>query len=285
MQLTKEIFEKLQQSVDFFKSFSNGELLALLKLAATEVFDGESVIFKEGTRGDKMYIILSGDVRISRPIGGGKEEVLVVLKSGACFGEMGIIDQSPRSARATADKARVVLLSIKESVLSSGSSPLIAFKLYRAFSVMLAGRVRETNIKLQDVSEQSRSTASQMKDLLKKKTTGGEGTSFEGAILTHTDLSGAFLNNSNFKGANLVKAHFSDAKFKETNFTNAHMAGATLENLEFNAVKFANVDLSASTLKDCKFNQCTFSGTNLSASDLSSSVAEAISKTDSKAKR
>jgi len=283
MQLTKEIFTKLQQSVDFFQSFSNGELLALLKLASTEVFEADAVIFKEGTRGDKMYIILSGDVRISRPIGGGKEEVLVVLKSGACFGEMGIIDQSPRSARATADQSKAVLLSIKESVLSSSSS-LIAFKLYRAFSVMLAGRVRETNGKLQEVSEQARATNSQMKDLLKKKTTGGEGSSFEGAVLAHADLSGAFLNNSNFKGANLVKSHISDAKLKETNFTNARMAGSTLENLEFNEVKFANVDLSAALLKDCKFNQCSFTGTNLTGADLSESVSQSISESDPKAK-
>ncbi|OGH01827.1 MAG: hypothetical protein A2600_10555 [Candidatus Lambdaproteobacteria bacterium RIFOXYD1_FULL_56_27] len=273
MQLTKEIFTKLQSSVDFFKSFTNGELLALLKLASTEVFEADQIVFKEGTRGDKMYIILSGTVRISRPIGGGKEEVLVKLTGGACFGEMGIIDQSPRSARATADGGTTVLLSIKESLLSQ-SNTLIAFKLFRNFSITLAGRLRETNEKLQGSSERDRNSSAKMKELVKKKLESDS--SLAGADLSGADLSGCFLNNANFKDANLIRAKLSDAKLKETNFTGAKMSGATLQNLEFNEVKFANVDLSASVMKDCKFNNCTFSGTNLSGADLSSSLASVV---------
>ncbi|MDT8446464.1 MAG: pentapeptide repeat-containing protein [bacterium] len=275
MQLTKEIFQKLQTSVDFFKSFSNGELLGLLKLAATEVFDPDEVIFKEGTRGDKMYIILAGTVRISRPIGGGKEEVLVKLGPGACFGEMGIIDQSPRSARATADGDKAVMLTIKESVLSQ-SNTLIAFKLFRNFATTLAGRLRETNEKLQETAQKDRSSSQQMKDLIKKKVEGGEGVNFQGAALNNADLSGCFLNNANLKEAVLVKARMSETKLKEANFTDANMTSAHFENIEFNEANFSNVMLAAAVFKDCKFNNCHFKAVNLSGADLSSSVADAI---------
>ena len=94
MQLTKEIFTKLKENVVFFQNFNDGELLALLKSTQREVYEDNEVVFKEGARGDKMYIIISGSVRIARNIGRNQEEVLVTLESGSLFGEMGPIDHN-----------------------------------------------------------------------------------------------------------------------------------------------------------------------------------------------
>lgn len=275
MQLTKEIFQKLQTSVDFFQSFSNGELLGLLKLAATEVFEDDEIIFKEGTRGDKMYIILAGTVRISRPIGGGKEETLVKLQPGACFGEMGIIDQSPRSARATASDGKAVLLSIREHVLSQ-SNTLIAFKLFRNFATTLAGRLRETNEKLQESAQKDRNSSQQMKDLIKKKVEGGEGVNFSSADLTGADLSGTFLNNANLKEAQLTGATLRETKLKQANFNDANLIKAQITDVEFNAVQFKGANFTAAQFENCKFNNCRFEAVNLAGADLSSSMGEVI---------
>ena len=106
MQLNKEIFTRLKESVVFFSNFNDGELLALLKSTQREVFEDNEIVFKEGTRGDKMYIVIAGQVKISRSIGRNQEEVLATLDAGALFGEMGPIDESPRSARATAGATR-----------------------------------------------------------------------------------------------------------------------------------------------------------------------------------
>lgn len=54
-------------------------------------------IFKEGDEGDLMYVILEGEVLI---IAGG--QVVDELSKGDLFGEMALIDRSPRSASATA---------------------------------------------------------------------------------------------------------------------------------------------------------------------------------------
>ena len=57
-------------------------------------------IFAEGDKGDRFYLILDGAVRISRMVPGMGEEALAVLKNGAYFGEMALIDDFPRSAHA-----------------------------------------------------------------------------------------------------------------------------------------------------------------------------------------
>ncbi len=65
------------------------------------------VIFKEGDVSDNAYIIKTGQVEISK--GAGKQKaVLAILKDGDIFGEMGLIEDKPRSATATAlDEVRM----------------------------------------------------------------------------------------------------------------------------------------------------------------------------------
>lgn len=60
------------------------------------------VVFKEGSQGDKIYIIKEGAVKITLQ-SGEKMVTLAVLNKGACFGEMAVISSIPRVASATAD--------------------------------------------------------------------------------------------------------------------------------------------------------------------------------------
>jgi len=151
MQVSTELLAKINESIDFFESFTPGELMALLLVAKEEMFEPDEVVFKEEAEGEKMYIIKEGAVRITRSLDD-NEEVLGTLDVGGCFGEMAIIDDSPRSATATADKDGATLLSFKEGVLSERNQ-LVAFKLYRNLATMLAERLRETNDKLHEATK------------------------------------------------------------------------------------------------------------------------------------
>ena len=73
-----------------------GEFLKPLELA-----DG-AVVFEEGSRGEGLYFVSSGQIRISKKIAGGKSKDLAVLGPGDCFGEMALVETIARSATATA---------------------------------------------------------------------------------------------------------------------------------------------------------------------------------------
>jgi CRP-like cAMP-binding protein len=265
MQLSKEIFVKLKQSVSFFASLSDGELLALLKLAVSESFADGEVVFKEGSRGDKMYIILSGTVRISKNIGGKMEKELAKLTSGACFGEMGIIDQSPRSAGATVEGGPAALLVINENLLSE-KNILLAYKLYKSFSIMLAQRLRETNDKLQSAAVGDRDTSAQLKALLKKRLEKGQ--SLQGANLRGADMKDVFLNNANLENAILIEAKFSETRCKQTNFSNAKFVGSELKSITFDHANFEGADFTGARFTDVDFISCNLKGANFTAAEL-----------------
>ena len=89
--------------VELVPSFTtDGEAPRVTELAAGDV------LFEEGSWGDRIYVIESGDMEIVRRREDGDEERLTVLRPGAFFGEMGPLFQLPRSATARAATAAVV---------------------------------------------------------------------------------------------------------------------------------------------------------------------------------
>ena len=96
------LLSKFRDQVELFSSFTNEEILTVLKISSDKLtLAANEIIFREGSPGNKMYVILAGEVAISRSLGLEGEEELARLSNGQIFGEMGLIDAAPRSARAT----------------------------------------------------------------------------------------------------------------------------------------------------------------------------------------
>ena len=78
----------------------------LLEQIAPEVrvvqLEPGEVIFREGDRGDLLYLVGEGSVKISKIGRGGAQETLGFIQPGNFFGEMALLDGEPRSAMATA---------------------------------------------------------------------------------------------------------------------------------------------------------------------------------------
>jgi CRP-like cAMP-binding protein len=135
--------------VPFFDGLTR-EALALIAEATTEeVHATGTKIFQYGDPGDKLFILLEGKVRISREVAGMGEEALAVLGPGEVFGEMSILDESPRSADARVHERCRLLVITKEAF-----DDLLFLHKDLAFEVLwncvriLSTRLRETNEKL-----------------------------------------------------------------------------------------------------------------------------------------
>jgi signal transduction histidine kinase len=72
-------------------------------------YDEGDVIFSEGDRGDCLFLVCEGNVKISKLGRAGQQETLGFIQPGNFFGEMALIDGQPRSAQATSAAGRTVL--------------------------------------------------------------------------------------------------------------------------------------------------------------------------------
>ena len=97
------------------------------------------VIFKEGESGNLMYVILEGEIEILKSVAG-SHKTLSVLGKGEFFGEMSLLDDSPRSATAMCSKeAKLLVMSDDQLDSYISSNPDFAVKMIRNLARRLRG--------------------------------------------------------------------------------------------------------------------------------------------------
>ena len=126
------------------------EINFLATLSKEERVAPNDYIFREGEEGDRLYIVLEGEIIISKHILGAGEEALAVLGRGEYFGEMALIDRQPRSADAKAHEHGAVVLSISREVLEGilDIQKVSSLRLLRLLCNLVAKRLREVDDKL-----------------------------------------------------------------------------------------------------------------------------------------
>lgn len=136
----------LLRGVAIFKDLDDGELARVAEVCRTKEFVSGEYIFKEGEAGNRLYLIVSGDVRISRVVPGSGEEALAVLKPGALFGEMSVFDRSERSTDAISNGGtKVLTISRSDFDLLLDFNRELAYKVLWSCVRLLSGRLRSTN--------------------------------------------------------------------------------------------------------------------------------------------
>jgi len=73
-----------------------------------EQFEKNEVIFKQGSQGDKFYLIVEGSVKVTA-IRQKKLYILSLLKAGAWFGEIALLRDTPRTATIECEEASMLL--------------------------------------------------------------------------------------------------------------------------------------------------------------------------------
>lgn len=91
-----------------FKYISDNDIRTISKSFKEESFPANTIIFNENTRGERLYLILEGSVKVTKIIKNDVETQLAILGKGEFFGEMELVEDQPRSARTTAIENTIV---------------------------------------------------------------------------------------------------------------------------------------------------------------------------------
>ena len=99
----------------------------------SRTFNEGEIIFSEFEVGDTFYLIQSGRVQLVK-LAGDVERMLDILQPSEMFGEMAILENSPRSATAIAlDEVKVLEFNSQNFEILLLGNPLIALKLLKMF--------------------------------------------------------------------------------------------------------------------------------------------------------
>ncbi len=108
-------------------------------------YNHSEIIFEEGSIGNEMYVVHSGKVQLFRSPNGSEVPVAVVER-GQFFGEMALVDSSPRSAsaRALVENTRLISLDKDKFLFLVSHQPAFALKLMHE----LCMKIRELSQKV-----------------------------------------------------------------------------------------------------------------------------------------
>lgn len=94
---------KFRIAMDWLLSFALPRELAQINVDPSdslmrEHFEAGEVVFQQGDLGDRMYIVVDGEVEVVQSAEAQHERVLATLRAGEWFGEMALINDEPRAA-------------------------------------------------------------------------------------------------------------------------------------------------------------------------------------------
>jgi CRP/FNR family transcriptional regulator, cyclic AMP receptor protein len=138
-------------SSDLFSAMSEEDIEMLFALCQRREFFEGDLIFAEHDHGEELFIIESGRVRISKAVSLSSDHTLGVVERGGILGEMAVIENTNRSATASAQTDGAVLAmdaDVFQTLLAE--KPELGLKVLRGLALTFVRRLRLTNNLLSD---------------------------------------------------------------------------------------------------------------------------------------
>lgn len=131
------------RGIPIFEGLSRRELAAIENILHKRQYRSGETIFRQGEPAVGMYMIVEGRVMIvSEP---GPHE-LAELKDGDFFGELALLDDSPRSATAVADGPCRLLGFFQPDLFAlADRNPKLGFRIVTHLARIMGQRLRKSN--------------------------------------------------------------------------------------------------------------------------------------------
>lgn len=139
----------LLRKVPLFEVLKDEDLEAIARVTITRSYDKDQGIILAEEEGDALFIIASGQVKVSIVSEDGREVILSLLGEGAVFGELSLLDGKPRSANVVATQDTALYMVRRADFLQLVYKvPQIAIGLLAE----LAARLRKTDRKIEGLA-------------------------------------------------------------------------------------------------------------------------------------
>jgi len=134
------------KNVPLFSGLPREDIAKILGKLEEKSFAAGATVFSQGEKGDSFYIVQSGAVQVVLQSAGGRSEVISVLGPQDCFGEMALVEEVARTARAAAlGKTALFRLHREDMDRWLKSHPELAVDFFAELVQVLSRRLRLTS--------------------------------------------------------------------------------------------------------------------------------------------
>jgi CRP/FNR family cyclic AMP-dependent transcriptional regulator len=146
--------DDILMKIPIFQDLDQGELRKIKHILHQREYKKDEVIFNEGDVGLGMYIIIGGSVEI---VCGPQSHILAELSEGDFFGELSLLDDSPRSASAITKTPCKILCFFKPELFDLiDRNPKLGSRILFKLAWTISERLKNTNEQLTALSRSIR---------------------------------------------------------------------------------------------------------------------------------
>jgi CRP/FNR family transcriptional regulator, cyclic AMP receptor protein len=144
--------KELLHGIPLFEQLTDRELTGIERILHERMYEPNEEIFREGEPGVAMFIIQSGSVLIQV---GRSGKTLAELHEGEFFGELALLDDSPRSASAKANSESKILAFSQPDLFSvMERNPHLGLKIILALARIIGERLKRMNEQIQSSAKE-----------------------------------------------------------------------------------------------------------------------------------
>jgi sigma-B regulation protein RsbU (phosphoserine phosphatase) len=138
-------------SSPLFADLDEATIALIVASFTEEVWPAGHLLFEEHAPGDTLYIIMDGQVQISRTFQNGERRVIRQMEPGEFFGEMALLEDKPRSARVSTLTPTTCLAVTRQRFNTLiEQHPAVAINFLKAISAQLRQQYREQAVLLEE---------------------------------------------------------------------------------------------------------------------------------------
>lgn len=149
---------KALRQADIFFELSSTQLGLVAAVCAEQSYRAGEIVFDENSTGSELFVIAEGEVAIQidpaliTREAGGEPVTITTLRRGQSFGEIALVDEGHRSARALClqDDTRLIIVPRDRLMLLCGAYPDLGFRLMRNLAADLAMKIRNTDMQIRE---------------------------------------------------------------------------------------------------------------------------------------
>lgn len=133
------------RALPIFETLDDECLKPLMRVAMLRAIPRHTVVLNAGDSTDNIYFVLSGSLKVQVSDEDGREVILSKLGPGELFGEMGVLDENPRSATVLAvEPSQVVVMGKADFKQCLADNPDVSLFIMRNLTKRL--RMADRNI-------------------------------------------------------------------------------------------------------------------------------------------
>jgi CRP/FNR family transcriptional regulator, cyclic AMP receptor protein len=123
------------RSVNLFAAMKDEQIEAISKITMLKTYPKNYVIFQEGERGDALFIIVKGKVKVLLYGEDGREYILDMIGPDGFFGELSLIDELPRSANVmTVEESELLMIRRSDFIRLLMENPAMTISILKILS-------------------------------------------------------------------------------------------------------------------------------------------------------